>query len=69
MAVKDFRDLISDLEANSSQDVYVTLWTGERYHCRLDCDSLDRSENHNLCRIPLKLAKWLDYEKPCQRCG
>ena len=32
MAVKDFTDLmpdlISDLEAKLSQDVYVTLWTG-----------------------------------------
>lgn len=69
MEVKDFADLMQDLEANSSPDVYVTLWTGERYHSTLGCDSLDRSENQNICRIPLKLAKWLGYEKPCQHCG
>ena len=70
MGVNNFRDLMLDLEATDpSTDVYVTLWTGWRYHSTLGCDSLDRSENQNICRIPLKLAKWLGYEKPCQHCG
>ena len=69
MAVKDFRDLMRDLEATDrSTDVYVTLWTGWRYHSRVDCGSLGRSDLSQIRRIPLKLAKWLDYKKPCEHC-
>ncbi len=68
MEVKDFADLMQDLEANSSPDVYVTLWTGERYHLRFDCGYLGRSEPSQIRRIPLKLAKWLGYEKQCEHC-
>ena len=61
MPVTNFRDLISDLEAtDSSTDVYVTLWTGWRYHSRIDCGALNSSKPSQIRRIPLKLAKWLD---------
>ncbi len=64
MAVKDFRDLIADLEANSSQDVYV-CWDSYAYHTNEDC-ATGRTER-DVYKIPLKLAEWLDYEL-CRIC-
>ena len=62
MAVKNFRDLmpdlISDFEANSSQDVYL-CWDASVYHTNKNC-AKDRTER-DLYKIPLKLAEWLDY--------
>ena len=69
MAVKDFRDLMRDLEEDLSPWVYVTIWSGEVYHSSPDCGALSISNPSQMRRIPLKLAKWLDYEKPCQLCG
>ena len=69
MAVKDSRDLMRELEATDrSTDVYVTLWSGEVYYSNIDCGSLSRSDLPQICRIPLKLAKWLGYEKQCGQC-
>ena len=69
MAVRNFRDLMPELETTDpSTDVYVTLWTGERYHFRVDCGYLGRSDPSQIRRIPLKLAKWLGYEKQCEHC-
>ena len=68
MAVKDFRDLMRDLDADLSPWVYVTIWSGEVYHLSAHCDSLGRSDPSQIRRIPLKLAKWLDYKKPYQHC-
>ena len=70
MPVTNFRDLTPDLETTDpSTDVYVTLGTGWKYHSRVDCGALSISDPSQIRRIPLKLAKWLDYEKPCQLCG
>ena len=69
MAVKNFKDLMPNLETTDpSTDVYVTLWSGGKYHSRDNCGALSISDPSQMCRIPLKLAKWLDYEKPCQLC-
>ena len=67
MSVRNFReDLMPDLEATDpSTDVYVTLGSGRKYHSRVDCSALSISTSSQMRRIPLKLAKWLDYEKPC----
>ena len=68
MAVKDFRDLMRDLEATDrSTDVYVAL-LGWRYHSRIDCSALRASKQSQVCRLPLKLAEWLGYEKQCGEC-
>ena len=71
MAVRIFRDLMPDLETTDpSTDVYVTLGTGWKYHSRVDCGALSISDPSQIRRMrPLKLALWLDYEKPCQLCG
>lgn len=45
MAVRNFRDLTLDLEATDpSTDVYVTLWTGEKYHSKIDCVALKKAQ-------------------------
>lgn len=65
MAVKGFRDLIRDLEAT---DRSTDIWLGEVYHSISDCGFLSGSDLSQICRLPLKLAKWLGYEKQCGQC-
>ncbi len=71
MAIKDFSDLMPDILAEVEM-VYVSTKTintkGQEaaYHKRDDCSRFPDPENAR--RIPLKLAKWLDYKKLCGEC-
>lgn len=72
MAVKDFRDLMPDLQTtDSSTDVHVSSGADPIYHCpNSDCKAKDKAFLHPRI-IPLKLAKWLGYERmciPCKKC-
>ena len=74
MAIQDFEDLMRDILAEEEMEmVYVSVMSKpERqegreaaYHNRR-CSQFPDRENER--RIPLKLAKWLDYTKLCGLC-
>lgn len=69
MAVEDFRGLMRYIEElderDPSTDVYVTLWRGDQYHSRADCQALEGLNPLVIRRLPLKLAKSLGYDKHC----
>ena len=73
MAVKDFGDLMQDILAEVEM-VYVSTKTinteGQEaaYHNKDDCPRLNAAYPENVRRIPLKLAKWLDYKRLCGAC-
>ena len=73
MAVKDFSDLMPDILAEVEM-VYVstkTINTKDQeaaYHNKDNCWRLKKAYTENVHRIPLKLAKWLDYKKLCGEC-
>ena len=74
MTVKDFGDLMPDILAETEM-VYVSMKTiavpGQEaaYHNNRNCSQLlRRAYPENIRRIPLSLAKWLDYTKLCGLC-
>ena len=74
MDFKDFGDLMPDILAEAEM-VYVSTKTiatpGQEaaYHNNHNCSVLlRRAHAENLRRIPLTLAKWLDYTKLCGLC-
>ena len=71
---KDFGDLMPDILAEAEM-VYVSTKTiatksqEAAYHNKADCPQLlRRAYPENVRRIPLILAKWLDYTKLCGLC-
>ena len=69
MAVKNFRDLMPDLETTDPLTDVQVSWGGDpRYHClNPNCSPRDKAYKYPRI-IPLKLAKWLGYKEMCGTC-
>ena len=73
MDFKDFGDLMPDI-LTEVEMVYVSTKTIDTkdvkaaYHNKDDCWRLRNAHPENVRRIPLKLAKWLDYKELCATC-